>query len=227
MNLYLDWCSYKAAKYACEHYHYAKRMPKFKQVYIGVWEDRRFIGCVIFGLSVTPYLGERFGLSNIQCAELTRIALTTHKSTISKIVKIALSMVKAQSPGLRLIVSYADPFHGHNGAVYQAANWVYIGLSAPITSYYWRGQWRNDSSIKRHFKEYPEERTKTLSRLLPRKHKYLYPLDNKMRKQIEPLRQPYPKKCVGSIDVDASGYQPEEGGSNPTPTLHKKAVRVG
>jgi len=54
VNLRLDWCSHAAAKYAVEHWHYSARMPKFKQIYIGAWESGRFIGAIIFGLSVTP-----------------------------------------------------------------------------------------------------------------------------------------------------------------------------
>ena len=43
MNLHLDWCSHKAAKYAVEHWHYSKRMPKSKLVKIGVWENNVFV----------------------------------------------------------------------------------------------------------------------------------------------------------------------------------------
>lgn len=39
-----------------------------------------------------------------------------------------------------------------------------------------------------------------------------------MRKQIDLLRKPYPKRA-GSIDSDATGIQPEEGGAVPTPAL--------
>ena len=44
VDLRLDWCSYEAAKYAVEHWHYSKRMPKSKLAKIGVWEDGEFIG---------------------------------------------------------------------------------------------------------------------------------------------------------------------------------------
>lgn len=49
MNLRLDWCSHKSAKWACENYHYAKRMVTGKTIKIGVWEDEKFIGCLIYG----------------------------------------------------------------------------------------------------------------------------------------------------------------------------------
>lgn len=34
------------------------------------------------------------------------------------------------------------------------------------------------------------------------KHKYLYPLDKAMRKQIAPLAQPYPKKDMRPVNGD-------------------------
>ena len=38
----------------------------------------------------------------------------------------------------------------------------------------------------------------------PPKHKYLYPLDKKMRRQIEPLAKPYPKRASGQGDTSAT-----------------------
>ena len=50
------------------------------------------------------------------------------------------------------------------------------------------------------------------------KHRYLMPLDDDMRKQIEPLRKPYPKR-VRSVENDTPAIQAGEGGVNPTRTL--------
>jgi hypothetical protein len=46
------------------------------------------------------------------------------------------------------------------------------------------------------------------------------PLDDEMRKQIEPLQKPYPKRAR-SIDSDATAIQAVEGGATPTRTLIK------
>lgn len=42
--------------------------------------------------------------------------------------------------------------------------------------------------------------------------------DDEMRKKIEPLRKPYPKRA-GSADSGTAGLQPVGGGANPTPAL--------
>jgi hypothetical protein len=50
------------------------------------------------------------------------------------------------------------------------------------------------------------------------KHKYLMPLDEDMRRQIEPLRKPYPKRA-GSAGSGTSPDQGGRGGATPTPAL--------
>lgn len=55
------------------------------------------------------------------------------------------------------------------------------------------------------------------------KHKYLYPLDDAMRAQIEPLRKPYPKRERGEIDNAADSNQ-QTGGASPTSSLSSLGV---
>jgi hypothetical protein len=50
------------------------------------------------------------------------------------------------------------------------------------------------------------------------KHRYLYPLDDAMRKQIEPLRKPYPKRGTGETD-NAAQPNAQTGGASPTVPL--------
>lgn len=194
-KLRLDWCSFEAAKYACEKWHYSACTPKYKQVWIGAWEDDRFIGLIAFGTSSTPYLGKRFGLNSFQCAELTRVALNRHVTPVSRMLAIACKMMKRQSPGMRLFVSLADTRQLHHGGIYQAAGWIYVGLTKSCTQHLYRGKWRNDSSLHRDMKANAELRQQLKKRVIPGKHKYLYPLDAEIRQRIEPLRKPYPKRA--------------------------------
>ena len=74
-SLKLDWCSHKAAKFACENWHYSKCIPKSKLVKIGVWEDNKFIGVIIYGVGATSDLVKKYGLDKTEGCELERIAL--------------------------------------------------------------------------------------------------------------------------------------------------------
>ena len=61
-GLHLDFCSHEAAKYAVMRWHYSRRMPKSKLVRIGVWEDKKFSGAIIYGLGANRHLARPFGL---------------------------------------------------------------------------------------------------------------------------------------------------------------------
>ena len=126
-ELRLDWCSYDAALYSVKRWHYSKSMPCAKTARLGVWEDGKFIGALVFAWGANNRLAEEYGLEIIECAELCRVALTTHETPVSKPISIACKMVKRAMPGLRLIVSFADPERNHVGTVYQGAGWIYVG----------------------------------------------------------------------------------------------------
>lgn len=220
-RLRLDWCSYDAAKYACEKWHYSRCVPKSKQVWIGVWESEKFIGIVSFGRSTTPYLGTAYGLGTTECAELTRIALSSHKNPVSRIMAVAIRMIRKQSPGLRLLVSLADPLQGHVGSVYQATNWVYVGRSSACTQYLVNDKWRNDANIGRMLKGNPSLRKSLPSRDMEGKHKYLMPLDGATRAMIQRLAKPYPERA-GSAASGTPDPQSGRGGATPTSALHPR-----
>lgn len=214
VNLRVDWCSHQAAKYAVEHWHYSRVMPAGKIVKIGVWEAGVFVGSVLYSWGANNHIGSPYGLKQTEVCELTRVALSSHVSPVSQIVAQAMKFLRVQSPGLRLIVSYADPEQGHNGAIYQAMNWFYVGGSRPQ-----RETLRPDGTImhkKTAHSLYGSIEGLPKSKILW-KHKYLYPLDRAMRRQIAPLAQPYPKRlpCGQSVEGDTVGDQPTGAGSIP------------
>lgn len=230
-TLRLDWCSHAAAKYAVEHWHYSQRMPAGKLVRIGVWEGGQFIGCVLFGRGAIYRIGSPFGLSQTECIELVRVALTNHRSSVSRIGAIAIRMLKQQSPGLRLIVSYADSSKGHHGGIYQAMNWTYIGDSSVEPEIVLNGKAVHRRSVHAKYGTYAmawlhqhvDPNAAYVNAVT--KHKYVYPLDDAMRAQIAPLAKPYPKRpCAGTIGSDGTGFHPEQGGATPTSALHRSAA---
>lgn len=223
--LKLDWCDAKAAKFAVEHWHYSQRMPFGKMVRIGVWENGSFIGCVLFGYSATPNVAKGAGLRQQEIVELTRVALRQHTAPVSRIVSIALAMLRKHCPGLRLVVSFADVDQGHIGGIYQAGNWVYTGCSmeGQKSGYVVRGKYmhcRSAGMKGRNTLDWVRANLdpKATDFITQGKHRYIMPLDVDMRKQIEPLRRPYPKRA-GSADSGTSCVQHGGGGANPTSAL--------
>lgn len=214
-DLKIDWATHEAAKYACEHWHYSRCLPVGKLVKVGAWESGKFIGVVLFGHGANYNLVKGYGLTQAQGCELVRIALTKHETPVSRIAAQAIRFLKVQSPNLRLVVSYADPEQGHHGGIYQAANWIYRGLSASAVKVWYNGKWSHkktvdDSGVSQE--NLPKKR-------VAGKHTYLMPLDAEMRAKIEPLSKPYPKRMKQAN----SGDQLESGGAAPTHALQSLA----
>ncbi len=238
-TLRLDWCSHEAAKYAVEHWHYSGSLPAGKNVRIGVWEDETFIGCVIFARGSNKHIGMPYGLNQDMCVELVRVAFQRHRAPVSRILSIACRMASRQSPGLRLIVSFADTGQGHVGTIYQAAGWTFVGVgSDDVRSRPYRARdgsiqhWRTVAA-RLHWYGLPSTIEGAVAMgYVPLskkpKYRYIYPLDAAMRAQIAPLAKPYPKRlCAGSIDGDAPASHVGEGGSVPTSALYGQEVPIG
>ena len=186
--LLIDWATYPAAKYACEHWHYSQSVPVGKLAKVGAWEDNQFIGVVLFSYGANNNIGRPYGLSQTECCELTRVALREHQTPVSQIMMQAIRMLKKQSQGLRLIVSYADSSHGHHGGIYQATNWIYQGPIFEKSMAVYQGKVAHRRTFDMlGIKGYLRMETKA-------KHKYLMPLDSPMKKQLLPLAKPYPKR---------------------------------
>jgi hypothetical protein len=79
-RLRLDWCDFEAAKYAVERWYYRSEMPRGKLVRVGVWENGRFCGVVLFGMGSSGDLGKKWGLGLFECCEMVRVALGPHES---------------------------------------------------------------------------------------------------------------------------------------------------
>lgn len=224
--LRLDWCSHAAADFAVRHYHYSRSLPPPPHNRVGVWEGSRFVGCVLFARGASAHLLLPYGLQVTEGCELVRVALTTHRTPVSRIVRIAIKLLRERSPGLRLIVSFADPAHGHVGAIYQAMGWIYTGTSRGGPMY--RGPdgkvWHNRMiSTTGRRKVYGHERAvwrrDQCTRVeQPDKLRYLLPLDREIAARIEPLRLPYPKRA-GEAETALRGgvldHPPREDGAKP------------
>lgn len=205
MTLKVATASHEATKYAVEHWHYSRILPTGKLVKIGAWEDEKFIGVVIFSRGASPHLGTALDLDQTEVCELTRVALREHVAPVSQIVAQALRFLKENNPGLRAVISFADPKEGHHGGIYQAGNWIYTGQSNPVTEYFIDGRWRHTRGAY-----HDPRRASAPVREAAGKFRYVYPLDRAMRRQTLPLGLPYPQRAVEDSKVSRGDTVAEE-----------------
>src|SRR5678815_1460454 len=86
-DLRLTFCTSQAAQYTCRHWHYSRKIPVGKLVKIGVWEDGKFIGAIIFGDGLLGPKGTVYGsVDKFKVAEIVRIALRKHEHPVSRMI---------------------------------------------------------------------------------------------------------------------------------------------
>ena len=202
-ELKIDWCSHEAAKYACKNWHYSQSIPVPPLVKVGVWENEKFIGCLIFSRGASSNLLKPYNLKQNEGCELTRVALTEHKTQVSRIMSIAFKFLKKSSPNLKLIVSFADPTYNHHGGIYQATNWIYNGDTAPSAEYWHKGKRLHSRQVsEKGWNIQQGQKRKTVKpsdcdiKKTKGKHRYLMPLDKQTKQKLQSLSKPYPKRVT-------------------------------
>lgn len=195
-------CDIRAARHAVMKWHYSKAVPAGKLVKFGVWENENFIGAVIFGRGATPNLGKPYGLEQTEICELVRVALNKHETPVSQIVAESIRLLKLSNPGLRLIVSFADPNQGHSGGIYKAGNWLYTGRSESAKFYRVNGvviHPRTAYSLGKNSLNWLIENVDSKAEAVfrPGKLRFLFPLDKAMRRKIQKMALPYENAVEG------------------------------
>jgi hypothetical protein len=145
---------------------------------------------------------------------------------VSRIVSVAVRLLRRRCPGLRLVLSFADPEQGHHGGIYQACGWLYLGATAPSRVFVdargrrWHPRMVSASGVKRVYGE--RRRVARISDCAvlstAAKHRYALPLDDELRERLAPMALPYPKR---GREADSGRPVPTgRRGASPTRPLH-------
>lgn len=234
MSLRLDFIEKKYATKACEVWHYTGSNVPSKTVNIGAWESGQFIGAIVFGLGARISLGGFVGLDRWSACELCRVALTKHKAPVSQMLPIALRMLKRQSPGIRVVVSYADATRGHHGGIYQACGWDYVGTVGHGKGYFKiQGKIVHGRSVASlGYKQSVPWLRANIDPLAESvggqiRHKYAWPFDSEIKGRLNRLAKPYPKRATSDTGDTPILNQIGEGGSTPTVALSAELLSSG
>lgn len=168
--------------------HYLHRLPQIIFAF-GLFKDCELVGVCTYGRPASPTVCRGVcGKENAhRVYELNRLVLRDNlKNEASMLVGRSLRMLP---PGL-IIVSYADSSQGHVGYVYQATNWLYVGLSDAHVDR------SSDGNHGRHHWDVSSEGGPR-----PRKHRYVYFTGDKrtkslLRSQLRWKEGPYPKESA-------------------------------
>ena len=164
----------KAIKYACLNFHYAESVPTVQYAY-NVYNDKdEWCGVIVFGGGANNNLAKSFGKNSGEVLELERVALNGKQEQTSKAVALALRQLHKDNPLVEIVVSYSDHRQKHIGTIYQATNFLYLGVTITSdTQYFYNGKWTHERTIN------ARKDRDTLKKILPKrensnKFKYIY-----------------------------------------------------
>jgi hypothetical protein len=181
--------------------HYLHSLPGGTKLGFGIFKGSQLKGAMTFGVGPKNAYLMVDEVEPHACVTLTRFWLSDdlpHNSA-SSILGVIFRALKKHTE-LKFIVSYADPSQGHLGTIYQATNWVYTGLSQPMSMYdFGDGVLRHSRSVAHGFGTHSLEYFKTHGVdivAVPQapKHRYLYFLDPSCRDRLRVPVLAYPKK---------------------------------
>lgn len=136
-ELWFELCEYDAIKPFVIEHHYRHSLNGvtnqycFKALHLG-----RLVGAIVYGwMSTTAW--KKFGTVEHKVIELRRLVFLDEagKNSESRFIAWTLRWL-TKNTDIEIVVSYADPAHGHTGVVYKAANFEYRGLSTKDIAYF-------------------------------------------------------------------------------------------
>ena len=173
-----------------------------------------------------------FKVERTELAYLARGA-NTHWSPAganSKLVSWTCRLL-AKDTSSRIAIAYSDTDAGEIGTIYQACNWVYIGIGSSTRQWVAPNGRIFDQKLPYDLKRRQGGERASYAKALREagwteqpsnpKHRYVYALDRTDRAlvdRIERLRKPYPKRAA-SVDSGTPGLHPGRGGAGPTAAL--------
>ena len=188
--------NYEDTKDLILNVHYAKRMPSISYAY-GLFEDGNLVGLVSYGVPASPRVCE--GLCGKEHSkkvlELNRLVLKNNKKNEASIL-VSKSLKLLPKPSI--VISYADTSQNHVGYIYQATNFIYLGLSAKAKDRVFVNGEKSKHGRHMISTDIEDIKEKTVLVDRPRKHRYLHIMANKrdkkeLLKQLKYEIKPYPK----------------------------------
>lgn len=127
-NVEIKEITFQEAKEFIKDNHYSHTMP-VTNLFLGFSYKNKLNCVIVYGTGACYRL--RKSLPNPNVLELTRLFSSDNapKNMESYCIGQSIKYLKENKPEIKILVSFADPSHGHIGYVYQATNWLYTGLT--------------------------------------------------------------------------------------------------
>lgn len=137
-----------------ETWHYSGSINGVRSDYcFKLTRDGDTIGACIFGKMAMANQWRKYGDSEDDVIELRRLCCVddTPKNTESYFIGKCNAWL-AFNTDIKTVVSYADPFYGHEGIIYQATNFKKVGKTSAGRVIMFNGRRYHDKTIRTYYK---------------------------------------------------------------------------
>jgi hypothetical protein len=200
----LETATYECTKYAIMNFHYSKTMPPCGCSFSVFNNNNEWCGVIVYSQGASNRIASPFNMVQGQVIELVRVALNGKQESTSKAISISLILLTKLNPLVKIVVSYADTGQNHYGTIYQATNWIYIGVSKGSNKSYINKstgrKYHNRNVSNNGLKDNNRKRCQKVNDCIEimgtDKHKYIYPIDKKAIGLCNSFKIPYPKHAA-------------------------------
>lgn len=134
-----------------EKWHYSHNINGLKDEYcFALYHENTMIGAAIFGEPATPGVVEAYSENGtLQVTELRRLCCidNTPRNTESYFIGQMFKWLR-QNTKVDVILSYADTTYGHQGTIYKATNFKFVGQSPAVDKILYKGKLYHDKALR-------------------------------------------------------------------------------
>lgn len=118
----------------------------------GLFYENNLIGAMIYGPLGMANTWKKYANSESEVIELRRLCCidNTPRNTESYFIGKTLRWLK-KNTSYKIVVSYADTFHNHQGTIYKASNFEYHGLTSKGRVIEYDGKTYHDKCIRTYY----------------------------------------------------------------------------
>ena len=138
-----------------EKIHYSKNVNGLTTDYCFKLLDleNKIIGAMIYGKISMANVWKKYSEKEIDLIELKRLCCVnnTPKNTESYFIGSTLRWLK-KNTNIKKVISYADKTYSHEGIIYKATNFNYLGITKSGKVIFYKGKRYHDKTIRTKYK---------------------------------------------------------------------------
>lgn len=154
-NFKVELCNRSEIKQFIETWHYSESINGVKSSYCFklLDEDNNLIGAMLYGTLAMANQYKKYSDREEHVLELRRLCCIdeTPKNTESYFIAKTLKYLK-KNTDVKIILSYSDLNYGHEGTIYKASNFNYLGKTQPSRVILWNNKKYHDKAIRTKYK---------------------------------------------------------------------------